>query len=147
MRRILITALAMMVSVLVGCGALKRLVNIWTVQVENQVVLNSKQISGVTIKANGEQKFTLDYGQSKSFDVDVGIYKSGSVITVSASHPTWSSDAQFILIVRGETGSTAHLLLTTRKILDTDFPQILCTNCSALTSPSAPPGDSGNPVF
>jgi len=108
-----------------GCEAAKALAGIFTVEVHNLVLINGQRLDGVTIKANGVTKFTIDYGQKKTFT-----HQQGSVI-ITATHPQISTDPQITLNLQGDLGLRANMVLSTRKILGIDIAVLNCNNCSS----------------
>ena len=133
-----ITSIALLVLLCLnfcGCEAAKRLSGIFTVEVENLAIVDGEELNDITIKVDGEVKFTLNFGETKSFD-----HSQGNA-TIIASHPSFSTEPLFTLFLQGAIGSKAHVILTTQKIADRDVVQIRCTNCESIFGSSA-----GNPL-
>ena len=139
------TIILVAITVVSGCDAVKQLFGEVFVSVENLATLEGERMNGIAILANGEMRFTLDYAQKKTFTVNGR--ETGS-IRVVARHSALVSDVTFTVVVPGNEGGSAELLLSTEKFLGEDRVVMNCPGCGSIfgQSDAAQQEVSNNPI-
>ncbi len=120
---------------LIGCESEDKpnaMTDLFTVSVNSQVRFDGTPVNGFQIKVDGLPKFVLDFGETKSFPVEKGTR------IITASHPNMVTDAQFTLILAGESGPVT-LTLSSSRVLGTNVVSFFCNNCDTQTGITSEP--------